>query len=188
MPGPERFDDGDVGRQADVERALGNDQVRVGDSGLCGVVHHGGLGGRSPKMCDGYVGPLVGVRAQVPVYRVLDDVRSLGWRGPGQRDAAVEGVGDGGGGPRGWEHGLREYVYRGFGGWAGADGALGYDPVGVVCAEGGGAVGERRGAGVGGPEFGFLGLRRSGRWCIRSAGRRSRSWRLPGPSRPSMSG
>ena len=50
---------------------------------------------------------------------------------------------------------MREYVYPGFGGWAGADGALGYDPVGVVCAEGGGAVGERRGAGVGGPEFGF---------------------------------
>ena len=51
---------------------------------------------------------------------------------------------------------MREYFYRDFGGWAGADGALGYDPVGVVRAEGGGAVGERRGVGVRSPEFGFL--------------------------------
>ena len=149
------LDGGGVGRHADVVGAIGHDQVGVGDSGLGGGVHQDGLGGQFVE-CDGYVFPFVGIWSQIPEHHVADDVRSRGWSVPRQRDVAVEGIGDRGGQSGGWQHGSREYFYRGFRSRAGADGVPGRNPVGVLPAEGGGVVAERRCAGVRSPEFGFL--------------------------------
>lgn len=89
-------------------------------------------------------------------HGLAHDDRSFGGHVPRQSDVAVEWIGDGLRQPGGRLNRRGRHGHRHFGGWAGAEGRTGHDPVGVVSTEGGRVVGKGRGAGVGHGKFRVL--------------------------------